>query len=153
MAPADAELIALCDQDDRWDPDKLQTLRAALGDATLVYSDLRLVDRDGRVLRDTLWRGRANNHDDLASMLVANTITGAAALFRSPAARARAAVSRHARDSSSTTRGCRSRRSPPGGVAYVDRPLYDYVQHAGAVFGDVTHGAAPPGRGARPAIR
>ena len=33
LAPAEAELIALCDQDDRWHPDKLAVLRAALGGA------------------------------------------------------------------------------------------------------------------------
>jgi hypothetical protein len=32
-----------------------------------------------------------------------------------------------------------------GDITYVDQPLYDYVQHPGAVFGDVTHGAAGPG--------
>lgn len=148
MAPADAELIALCDQDDRWDPDKLQTLRAALGDATLVYSDLRLVDREGRVLRDTLWRGRANNHDDLASMLVANTITGAATLFH----RRLLEVALPFPD----TPGFQFHDSwlsvaalASGRVAYVDRPLYDYVQHPGAVFGDVTHGPRRP-RALRP---
>ena len=41
LVPPDAELVALCDQDDRWHPDKLATLRAALGDAQLVYSDQR----------------------------------------------------------------------------------------------------------------
>ena len=82
MAPAEAELLALCDQDDRWYPEKLATLRARLGDAQLVYSDQRLVDARGQVLRDTLWRGRRNNHTDLASLLIANTITGAATLFR-----------------------------------------------------------------------
>jgi hypothetical protein len=148
MAPADAELIALCDQDDRWDPDKLQTLRAALGDATLVYSDLRLVDREGQVLRDTLWRGRANNHDDLASMLVANTITGAAMLFH----RRLLEVALPFPD----TPGFQFHDSwlsvaalACGRVAYVDRPLYDYVQHPGAVFGDVTHGPRRP-RAVRP---
>jgi hypothetical protein len=30
-----------------------------------------------------------------------------------------------------------------GDVAYVDRPLYDYVQHRGAFFGAVTHAARP----------
>src|SRR5205085_12316687 len=42
MAPAEAELLALCDQDDRWYPDKLEVLREALGSALLVYSDQRL---------------------------------------------------------------------------------------------------------------
>src|SRR5262245_53597102 len=66
MVPADAELVALCDQDDRWFPEKLGTLRAALGDAELVYSDQRLVDAEGRVLADTLWRGRRNNYTNLS---------------------------------------------------------------------------------------
>jgi len=82
LVPVEADLIALCDQDDRWRPDKLAVLRGALGAAGLVYSDQRLVDRDGRVLRETLWQGRRNNHTDLVSLLVANSVTGAAALFR-----------------------------------------------------------------------
>ncbi|HTX30986.1 MAG TPA: glycosyltransferase [Solirubrobacteraceae bacterium] len=146
----EAKLIALCDQDDRWDSDKLACLRASLGSAGLVYSDLRLVEADGRVLRQTLWRGRSNNQDNLASMLIANTITGASMLFRrdllelalpfpdGPGIQFHdhwlAAVALTA-----------------GEVAYVDRPLYDYVQHPGAVFGDVTHGAS--GRRAQHSLR
>src|SRR5207302_1147150 len=77
LAPADAQLIALCDQDDVWHADKLAVLRESLGSAMLVYSDLRLVDERGRVLRDTLWRGRRNNFRNISSMLIANTVTGA----------------------------------------------------------------------------
>jgi hypothetical protein len=147
MAPADAELVSLCDQDDRWHPDKLQVLRDRIGDAMLVYSDQRLVGADGRLLRETLWKGRRNNYDSLASMLVANTITGAAMLLRSELLDYALPFP-----------------DPPGfqfhdhwlalvalavgNVSYVDRPLYDYVQHPGAVFGDVTHGSGPrPARG------
>jgi glycosyltransferase involved in cell wall biosynthesis len=143
LAPAEAELIALCDQDDRWHPDKLATLRAVLGDATLVYSDQRLVDEHGRVLRETLWQGRRNNHDDLVSMLVANTITGAAALMRREVAELAIPFP--------DTPGLPFHDAwiavvalAAGDVAYVDRPLYDYVQHRGAFFGSVTHGAKPP---------
>ena len=54
LAPPEAELIALCDQDDRWQPDKLAVLRDALGGAGLVFSDQRLVDAGGQ---------RAPQHD------------------------------------------------------------------------------------------
>jgi Glycosyl transferase family 2 len=150
LVPAGIELVALCDQDDRWAPDKLGTLRGAIGDAVAVYSDLRLVEADGRVLRQTFWEGRRNNHDNLASMVIANTITGAASLFR-----------RDLIDLAlpfPDTPGFQFHDHwlavialAAGPVAYVDRPLYDYVQHPGAVFGDVTHGTGP--RGPRPLWR
>jgi len=145
MTPGEAELLALCDQDDRWHPDKLEVLRAALGSARLVYSDQRLVERDGRLLRETLWQGRRNNHENLASMLIANAVTGAAALFR-----------RELLDvllPFPETPGFQFHDHwlgvaalATGELAYVDRPLYDYVQHPGAVFGDVTHGRREGGR-------
>ena len=150
-SPADAGLVALCDQDDRWHPDKLEVLRGALGTAGLVYSDQRLVDPRGRVLRDTLWKGRANNHTNLASMLVANTVTGAATLFRRELAELAVPFP--------DTPGFQfhdhwlgALALAAGDVAYVARPLYDYVQHAGAVFGDVT-GSGADARRARSSWR
>ncbi len=140
--PADVELVALCDQDDRWHADKLRTLRAAIGDALLVYSDMRLVEADGRLLRDTLWRGRRNAYGDLSSMLVANTVTGAASMFR----RTLLDVALPFPDSPGFQfhdHWLAVVALAAGRVAYVDRPLYDYVQHPGAVFGDVTHGQRP----------
>jgi glycosyltransferase involved in cell wall biosynthesis len=144
LAPPEAELLALCDQDDRWHPEKLATLRAAIGDATMVYSDQRLVDAQGRVLRDTLWAGRSNNHTDLTSMLVANSVTGAATLFRRDVAR----LALPFPDSPGLPfhdHWIGLVALAAGDVAYVDRPLYDYVQHPGAFFGAVTHadGGAP----------
>jgi glycosyltransferase involved in cell wall biosynthesis len=153
MVPAEAELVALCDQDDRWHPDKLSALRGALCGAQLVYSDQRLVDADGRVLRETMWKGRGNNHTNLASMLVANSITGAAALFRREVVELALPFP--------DTPGFQFHDHwlgvlglAAGDVAYVDRPLYDYVQHAGAVFGDVTSGPSKhAGRRRRPSMR
>ncbi len=144
MAPADARLIALCDQDDVWHPEKLAVLRASLGSATLVYSDQRLVDERGRVLRQTLWRGRRNNSTNIASMLIANTVTGAAALFRREVAELALPFP--------DTPGIEFHDHwialvalASGELAYIDRPLYDYVQHRGAILGKVTAPAQAPG--------
>ncbi len=141
LVPDGVELVALCDQDDRWDRDKLEVLRASLGDAQMVYSDQRLVDANGRVLRGTMWQGRRNNHTNLGSLLVANSVTGAAALFR----RGVADLARPFPD----TPGLQFHDHwlalvalASGEVAYVDRPLYDYVQHAAAIFGELTQGDA-----------
>ncbi len=146
LAPPEATLVALCDQDDRWHPEKLSVLRAALGDAALAYCDQRLVDADGRLLRETLWAGRRNNHTDLASLVVANTITGAAMLLpRAVVERALPFPDSPGFQFHDQWLGLVALAS--GEVAYVDRPLYDYVQHAGAIFGDVTRG--PLARGGR----
>ena len=141
MIPPEASLVALCDQDDRWYPDKLQTLRASLGDAQLVYSDQRLVDAAGTVLADTYWTRRRNYHEDLISLLVANTITGAASMMR------REVVERSLPFPEVPAEQYHDHwlglvAMAMGDVAYVDRPLYDYVQHGGAVLG---HAAANAG--------
>jgi glycosyltransferase involved in cell wall biosynthesis len=138
LAPANADYVALADQDDRWFPDKLATLLAGIGEAQLIYSDARLIDEQGAVLSDTYWVQRRNRHDDLLSLLVANSVTGAASLMPRalldhilpfpPAQFAHfhdhwiglVALSR-------------------GDIAFVEHPLYDYVQHHAATLG---HAAA-----------
>ena len=81
--PRDSQFIALCDQDDVWHPDKLLRLLQEFDDSTsLVYSDMRLVDAKEEVLSDTYWSDRKNNYSKLDVLMVANTITGAASLFR-----------------------------------------------------------------------
>jgi hypothetical protein len=140
LVPREAHLVALCDHDDRWYPEKLEVLRRALGGAQLVYSDQRLVDANGGVLRETFWDGRRNNHTNLASLLVANTITGAATLFR----RELAELALPFPD----TPGWQFHDHwlalvalASGEVAYVDRALYDYVQHPKAVLGQASGSA------------
>ncbi len=148
LAPADATLLASCDQDDRWYPEKLATLRAAIGDAALVFCDQRLVAPDGRVLRDSMWRSRRRDHANIVSLLVANSVPGAAMLMR--------------RDVASAALPFPPAPGVPyhdhwlalvalagGRIAYVDEPLYDYVQHGAAVMGgvhDAGVGTARPSR-------
>jgi glycosyltransferase involved in cell wall biosynthesis len=142
MAPAEAEFVTLCDQDDSWHPDKLERLLEAIGGAQLVYSDARIIDPEGGVIHASYWTARRNNHTNFASLLLANSITGAASLFRrdliddalpfppdlaSPFHDHWLAVVALAR----------------GEVAYIDEPLYDYVQHQGAVIGHSTANKRP----------
>ncbi|MCW3067057.1 MAG: hypothetical protein JWN32_4229 [Solirubrobacterales bacterium] len=137
LAPAGADLVALADQDDAWDPDKLATLVAALGDAQLAYSDARIVARDGALISETYWRDRRNNHDDLLSLLVANAVTGAASLFPrdllDDALPFPPAQFAHFHDHWLALVALAR-----GDIAFVDRPLYDYVQHGSASLGHAT---------------
>jgi glycosyltransferase involved in cell wall biosynthesis len=152
LLPEGPSLVALADQDDRWHPDKLEALVAALGTADLVHSDARIVDRDGGEISPTYWTGRKPNEGDLASLLIANTVTGAASLFRRDLLRQALPFPElpgspyHDQWLAAVALAC-------GEIAYLDRPLYDYVQHEDAVLGHVGGGGggepAPGGRGAR----
>ncbi|MGK2955042.1 MAG: rhamnosyltransferase WsaF family glycosyltransferase [Solirubrobacterales bacterium] len=141
MAPREYELIALSDQDDRWYEDKLASLEAALGDAQLVYSDQRLVDASGGLIADTYWTSRENNFTNLTSLLVANTVTGAASMFTRAVAD-RALPFPEVPGEQYHDHWLAMVAISIGDLAYVDRPLYDYVQHGGAVLG---HDAANAG--------
>lgn len=152
LVPATADYVAMADQDDVWHPDKLATLLAEIGGARLVYSDARIIDGRGSVVSDTYWARRRNNHSDLLSLLVANAVTGAASLF--PRALLDDALP-----------------FPPaqfahfhdhwiglvalalGEIRFVDRPLYDYVQHGDATLGHAAANRMPSLRERAGALR
>jgi glycosyltransferase involved in cell wall biosynthesis len=135
MVPAEAGLVALSDQDDQWHPDKLATLVAAVTDGvTLAYSDTRVVDEQGRTLSETFWTERAHNEDDLGALLLVNSITGGAALFRSEILSCVLPFPPQA-ETVLHDHWVGMVAMSLGDVAYVDRPLYDYVQHGTAVLG------------------
>ncbi len=145
LVPAEVELVAFCDQDDRWHPDKLSTLAAAIRPGVaLAYSDMRIVDESGAVLAATYWTRRRNNSTDLLSLLIANTVTGAATAFRRE-------LLGHALPFPAEQPGSFHDRwlalvaLAEGDLAYVDRPLLDYVQHEGAALGHAraNRGGAP----------
>jgi glycosyltransferase involved in cell wall biosynthesis len=133
--PTDAELVALADQDDRWESDKLAVLaeRIAAG-ATLAYSDMRIVDPEGEVVSPTFWTDRRKNSDDLGALVIANSITGAASMFRSQLLEYLLPFPNATTDLMHDHWIAMVAMSL-GGIAYVDRPLYDYVQHSGATLG------------------
>jgi glycosyltransferase involved in cell wall biosynthesis len=135
MAPPSADFVTLCDQDDRWLPEKLARLIDAIGGAQLAYSDTRVVRPGGEEVSPSYWTERRNNYTNFASLLLANSVTGAASLYR--------------RDLLDDALPFPPRLTPKafhdhwlavvalarGEIAYVDDPLYEYVQHGGAVIG------------------
>jgi glycosyltransferase involved in cell wall biosynthesis len=134
LVPREAKFVAMADQDDRWDEDKLASLVGALGKAQLVYSDARVVSRDGELISDTWWSQRRNNHVDLLSLLVANAVTGAASLLRRElldhALPFPPAQFAHYHDHWIALTALAL-----GEIEFVPRPLYDYVQHGEASLG------------------
>jgi 2-polyprenyl-3-methyl-5-hydroxy-6-metoxy-1,4-benzoquinol methylase/glycosyltransferase involved in cell wall biosynthesis len=135
-APADARYIALSDQDDNWYPDKLATLITAIRreHATLAYSDMRIVSETGQVLQDSFWRlGRRNNRSDLGGLLCANSVTGAASLFNRDVLDVALPFPAIGGQYHDHWIACVALAL--GKLAYVDRPLHDYVQHPRNVLG------------------
>lgn len=90
------ELIALCDQDDAWKPEKLEKLAEALNNnpkAGFVFCDAELVDENLTSLNRYLWDEKPNNFSQkerqdfgrsgqLPHLLKKNMVTGACMMFR-----------------------------------------------------------------------
>lgn len=138
MVPGDAAYVTLADQDDFWYPEKLEALLDGIGEAQLIYSDARIVGRGGEEISPTYWGRRRRDHESLLALLTANCVTGAASLFRREvltyALPFPPAQFAHYHDH---WIGLVARML--GRIDFIDRPLYDYVQHGRSALG---HSAA-----------
>ena len=133
--PATASFVALCDQDDEWDPEKLaRCIEAFTPDTTLVYSDMRIATADGTVISETFWRDRKNNASEFPTLLLANSITGAASVFRRSLLES-AVPFPPALPYSFHDWWIACAAMLAGTIRYLDTPLYTYVQHDGNVLG------------------
>jgi hypothetical protein len=137
MVDGSFDFVALADQDDAWYPEKLETLvTRCTGGPALVYSDMRVVDEQGTVLEPSLWRVRRNNWTDLATLLTANTVTGAACLFRRELLDVALPFPRvPGRPLHDQWLAVCAKAA--GGIGFVDQPLYDYIQHGSNALGHV----------------
>lgn len=87
-----ANYVAMCDQDDVWLPDKLESQLRCIRDVeagadenlpVLVHSDLRVVDESGSVVAESFWRYQKlqpSRMQTLPGLLVQNCVTGCATM-------------------------------------------------------------------------
>jgi O-antigen biosynthesis protein len=136
-APADAEFIALSDQDDVWDADKLDTLLERFDDpaVTLAYADMRLIDSHDEVVAPSFWRHRDNQWTDLDALLLLNTVTGAASMVRADIVRDVVLPFPPGTPSAFHDQWIAATALATGRLEFVDRPLHSYRQHGDAVSG------------------
>ena len=142
LVPPSTPYVALSDQDDFWYPDKLAACIERLDAnprAQLVYSDMRIVRDDGAVVSDTYWSARRNNYRNLQTLLFANTVTGAASVFRG-ALLDLALPFPPEQGPTFHDHWLACTAFVAGGLEYVDRPLYDYTQHGANVIGHSAFG-------------
>lgn len=147
---ADVDAIACCDYDDRWYPDKLDTLATALrraGPMAVVHSDLELFDASGPI--GSAWRIERRRPDHAApwQLLVRNVVTGCSMMFDAALARRYPEVPLEAR---LHDRWYALAAACHGGVHPVARPLLAYRVHGAQDTGVARYrGLLVPPRGVR----
>src|SRR5262249_31094585 len=116
-------------------PDKLHVLLNEFDKSTtLVYSDMNIVSSEGKQISGTYWTTRPNNYKNFASLILANTITGAASMFpQGLLSYVLPFPERIGEAYHDHWIGCVALAT--GKIKYVDRPLYDYIQHSSNVLG------------------
>jgi hypothetical protein len=140
--------VAFADQDDVWHPDKLaESVRALEAGADLVYCDARIVEDGGRVLSGTFWTRKSPNRGDFEAMVLANTVSGAGAAFRRELIEVLLPFPRLAGMKLYHDHWAAVVAGAGRGVTYLDRPLYDYVQHPGADTGHFDRSREKPADG------
>ncbi len=99
MKKAAADYIMFCDQDDVWLPEKVEKSLRAIQEAEdeygretplLLHCDLRVVDKNLKLLSPSMWRFQHLNAQKACSfekLLVQNVVTGCAAVFNRALAR------------------------------------------------------------------
>ncbi|MGO9607165.1 MAG: glycosyltransferase [Candidatus Binataceae bacterium] len=133
--PPEADFVALSDQDDFWHVEKLATCLAAFQPkTTLVYCDMNIVDQDGNLLAPTYWTARKNNYTHFTTMLIANTVTGSACVFRSSLLPDILPFPPRF-DDLYHDHWIAAVAMAKGRLGYVGQPLQDYVQHSSNVIG------------------
>jgi glycosyltransferase involved in cell wall biosynthesis len=141
--PLEAAFVAFSDQDDEWYPEKLAILLSAFDDdTTLAYSDMDIVSAEGRVLSHTFWISRRNNYTSLEALLFANTVTGAASMFRASLLDEILPFP-YEMNTKYHDHWVACMALGKGTIKYVNRPLYAYRQHGGNAYG---HQAVAPCR-------
>lgn len=131
-----SRFIALADADDVWRPDKIARTRDALrqSGALLAYCDMRIVRENGAVIAESFWTRRSNQWRDIAGMLIANTVTSAASVI-DPSLLHVALPPPQTFAKTFHDQWLAVCALAMGEIAYVDAPLYDYVQHEGQDIG------------------
>lgn len=139
---AKGDILFLCDQDDRWHSDKIQIALELLNEAAvdMVFSDGRLIDADGKVVRGKsvlmhygLSRADISSFSAQAVARLArrNYINGAAMAIRRESAMAALPVPAGLPHDYWLAIWC----ALHGGIAASPRCLYDYRQHFNNVIG------------------
>jgi len=125
---AKGEYITICDQDDIWREEKLETLLREIGENSLIYADSLLVDENGNSLNKRLSQKLKNNFissKEPLSFLYDNAVSAHAALFKRELLEIILPLPKHLYFDQYIALCAAS----IGGVKYLDKDLVLYRQH------------------------
>lgn len=139
---ATSEFMAFCDQDDFWLPEKLAVLSKFIEDRNLtlcktpllIHSDLTIVDDKLNGLYDSFinYIGVNGNNDNVADLLIRNSVTGCAAVINAPLAKLAVTY----KDLFKFHDECAAViASLFRGLYFIEEPLILYRQHGNNVVG------------------
>jgi glycosyltransferase involved in cell wall biosynthesis len=132
--PAEAEWVALSDQDDYWYPSKLELMVPHLQGASLVAGQARVVRLPGnQVITDST----ARKNVSLDALLAQNQITGSLCIFRRELLELALPFPRLNTISQVHDHWLAVCAKSTDGVTVLDQVVQDYVQHGGNVLGEV----------------
>ncbi|WP_374302947.1 glycosyltransferase [Paracoccus sp. (in: a-proteobacteria)] len=133
-------LVALCDQDDIWEPTKLEDLSRAIAQpgVSLVHSDASLIDANNALLCNSMFRKeRRLKTTRTRTLLYVNNVTGMTTLFRKDVMEAALPFPRQAALYFHHDLWIALVASALGRVVLVDKPLVRYRQHGANVVGAI----------------
>jgi glycosyltransferase involved in cell wall biosynthesis len=129
LSQARGDYIAICDQDDIWEANKLELLLSNIGDSSLIYSNSLLIDSDANSLNKTLSDKLKNRfistHSPL-SFVYDNCVSAHAMLFSRSLLPQLFPFPKHLYFDAWITANAAS----ANGIHYLDQSLVQYRQHS-----------------------
>ncbi len=132
---ATGDCIAMCDQDDIWDKDKILIMMESWkSDSYLIHCDSEFIDDQGNRLNKKISDIKnLQTYTDPVPFIIGNTVAGHASIFRKDLAKIALpfpSIIIH-------DWWLAFAASTLGPVQYIDRPLVQYRQHADSVIGAI----------------
>jgi len=137
VAKANGEYIALCDQDDIWEKDKIELLVKNIDSASLIYANSLLIDADDTSLEKTLQEKLKNNFissQEPLNFLFDNSVSAHAMLFKKELVPTIVPFPQQIYFDAWIAMNAANKQ----GVRYLNKNLVYYRQHANNTLGNTT---------------
>lgn len=134
LVHASGEYVAFLDDDDLWDPEKIQRQVAILSetDNTMVSSDARVIDTLGKTVRDRYLGPRRIGSDPFLALTIENFVIVSSVLARRQEILKYGGFDERPSLYMVEDYHLWLRMAARGGIAFIDEPLMSYRIHGGS---------------------